>query len=151
MFTPKAIGFVHSPYSRTTDVPRGLGAKHEAVGTLEILREYEPGLLDIEGFSHLFVIWVFDRSETVELTGPSPMDQKVHGVFSSRSPFRPNPIALTVVELIGREGTTLNVKGVDMLDGTPILDIKPYMSGVPAEKLRRGWADAAEAEKPRGA
>ena len=145
MFTPKAIGYVHSPYSRTTEVPRGLGAKHEAVGTLEIRREYEAGLLDIEGFSHLFVIWVFDRSETVELTGPSPMDQKVHGVFASRSPFRPNPIALTVVELLRREGTTLHVKGVDMLDGTPILDIKPYMSGVPAETLRRGWADAAEA------
>src|SRR5579863_9103997 len=144
MFTPKAIGFVRGPYTRTDEVPRGLGAKHDAVGTLEVLREYEEGLLDIDRFSHLFVIWVFDRSQTVELTGPSPMDHKVHGVFASRSPFRPNPIALTVVELLGREGTTLHVKGVDMLDGTPILDIKPYLSGIPPEKLRRGWLDEAE-------
>jgi tRNA (adenine37-N6)-methyltransferase len=144
MFTPKAIGFVRSPYTRTTEVPRGLGAKHEAVGTVEILGEFEPGLRDIEGFSHLFVIWVFDRSGTVELTGQSPADHKVHGVFATRSPFRPNPLALTVVELLGREGCTLHVKGVDMLDGTPVLDIKPYLSGVAEEKLRRGWLEAAE-------
>jgi tRNA-Thr(GGU) m(6)t(6)A37 methyltransferase TsaA len=149
MFTPKAIGFVRSHYTRTDEVPRGMGAKHEAMGSLEILREYEEGLLDIDGFSHLFVVWVFDRSETVELSGPSPMDHKVHGVFASRSPFRPNPIALTVVELLGRDGCTLQVKGLDMLDGTPILDIKPYLSGIPPEKLRRGWLDSAEAAAKR--
>lgn len=145
MFTPQPIGFVRSPYTQATDVPRGLGAKHEAVGTLEILREFEAGLMDIDGFSHLFVIWVFDRSEGMELTGTSPADHKVHGVFATRSPFRPNPIGLTVVELLSRDGTTLHVKGLDMLDGTPVLDIKPYMSGVEAEKLRRGWLDVAEA------
>ena len=145
MFTPQAIGFVRTPYAQTTDVPRGLGAKHEAAGTLEILREFEAGLMDIDGFSHLFVIWVFDRSEGMELTGPSPADHKVHGVFATRSPFRPNPIGLTVVELVRRDGNTLHVKGVDMLDGTPVLDIKPYMSGVEADKLRRGWLDVAEA------
>lgn len=145
MFTPKAIGFVRSQYLRTDEVPRGMGAKHEAVGTLEILPEYEEGLLDIDGFSHLFVLWVFDRSETVEMTGPSPMDHKVHGVFASRSPFRPNPIGLTVVELLRREGCALHVKGLDMLDGTPVLDIKPYLTGIPPEKLRRGWLDVAEA------
>lgn len=145
MFMPRAIGFVRSPYTQTADVPRGLGAKHEAVGMLEILREFEAGLMDIEGFSHLFVIWVFDKSESVELTGTSPADHKVHGVFATRSPFRPNPIALTVVELLRRDGAALHVKGLDMLDGTPVLDIKPYLSGVPAERLRRGWLDEAEA------
>jgi tRNA-Thr(GGU) m(6)t(6)A37 methyltransferase TsaA len=144
MFTPKPIGFIRSPYTHATDVPRGLGAKHEAVGTLEILPEFEAGLMDIDGFSHLFVIWVFDRSESVELTGTSPADHKVHGVFATRSPFRPNPIALSVLELVRRDGATLHVKGVDMLDGTPVLDIKPYLSGVPAEQLRRGWLEAAE-------
>jgi tRNA-Thr(GGU) m(6)t(6)A37 methyltransferase TsaA len=144
MFTPKPIGYVRSPFTKTTDVPRGLGAKHEAVGTLEILREFEAGLLDIEGFSHLYVMWIFDRSEGFELTGPTPMDHKVHGVFATRSPFRPNPIALTVVELLGREGGTLQVRGVDMLDGTPVLDIKPYLSSIPMEKLRRGWVGEAE-------
>lgn len=144
MFTPKAIGFVHSGYAQAREVPRGLGANHEAEGTVEILREYEAGLQDIDGFSHLFVVWVFDRSEGVELRGPSPADHKVHGVFATRSPFRPNPIGLTVVELLRREGCTLHVKGVDMLDGTPVLDIKPYLSGVAAEKLRRGWLEEAE-------
>jgi tRNA-Thr(GGU) m(6)t(6)A37 methyltransferase TsaA len=74
-----------------------------------------------------------------------PSDHQAHGVFTTRSPFRPNPIGLTIVELLGRDGAVLKVRGVDMLDGSPILDIKPYLSNVPAEKLRRGWL--AEAEK----
>jgi tRNA-Thr(GGU) m(6)t(6)A37 methyltransferase TsaA len=147
MFTPKPIGFVHSPYANTAQVPKGLGAKHEADGSLEILPEFEVGLTDIEGFSHLFVIWEFDRSERVELMGTPPCDNREHGVFACRSPFRPNPIGMTVVELLGREGRTLRVRGVDMLEGTPILDIKPYLSSIPAEKLRRGWLAEAEARK----
>lgn len=148
MFTPRAIGIVRSPYQETTAVPRGLGAKHEAEGTLEILPEFEAGLLDIEGFSHLFVLWVFDRSDRYELVGVAPTDPRPHGVFASRSPRRPNPVALTVVELLRREGNQLHVRGIDMLDGTPILDIKPYMSSIPMEKLRRGWLAQAEAAKP---
>ena len=147
MFTPRPIGFVTSPYKSTTDVPRGLGAQHEAEGVLKILPEFEPGLMDIEGFSHLFVLWEFDRSQGFELLGTPPSDNRQHGVFATRSPYRPNPIALTVVELLRRDGTDLYVRGVDMLDGTPILDIKPYLSSVPPEKLRRGWLAEAEARK----
>ena len=147
MFTPRPIGFVTSPYKSTTDVPRGLGAQHEAEGVLKILPEFEPGLMDIEGFSHLFVLWEFDRSQSFELLGTPPSDNRPHGVFATRSPYRPNPIALTVVELLRRDGTDLYVRGVDMLDGTPILDIKPYLSSVPPEKLRRGWLAEAEARK----
>jgi len=147
MFTFKPIGFVHTPYSATGEIPKGLGAKHDAEGELEILPEFEPGLTDVEGFSHLFVIWAFDRSQGFELTGKPPADNKPHGVFATRSPRRPNPIALSVVELLGREGRTLRVRGVDMLDGTPILDIKPYLSSIPEEKLRRGWLAEAEARK----
>jgi tRNA (adenine37-N6)-methyltransferase len=124
-----------------------LGAKHDAEGTLEILPQFEAGLQDIEGFSHLFVLWVFDRVEGFELLGTPPADNRPHGVFATRSPFRPNPIGLTVVEVTGRHGLRLHVRGVDMLDGTPILDIKPYLSSVPAEKLRRGWLDEAEARQ----
>jgi tRNA-Thr(GGU) m(6)t(6)A37 methyltransferase TsaA len=76
-----------------------------------------------------------------------PSDTRAHGVFSTRSPRRPNPIGLTVVELLGREGGSLRVRGVDMLDGTPILDIKPYLSSIPAETLRRGWLAEAETRK----
>jgi len=146
MFVPRPIGYVRSPYSETAQVPKGLGARHEAEGELEILPEFEVGLTDIDGFSHLMVLWVFDRSEGFELYGKSPADNNSHGVFATRSPFRPNPIALTVVELLGREGNRLRARGIDMLDGTPILDIKPYLSSVPEDKLRRGWLAEAEAK-----
>ena len=144
MFTMQPIGFVRSAYKDTKDIPKGLGARHDAEGTLEIKPEFEAGLLDVEGFSHLYVIWAFDRSEGFSLVGTPPADNRPHGVFATRSPRRPNPVGLTVVELLRRDGAVLHVRGVDMLDGTPILDIKPYLSNVPAEQLRRGWLAEAE-------
>jgi tRNA-Thr(GGU) m(6)t(6)A37 methyltransferase TsaA len=144
MFTPQPIGFVSSPYKQTSEIPKGLGAQHEAEGALEVLPEFELGLTDIEGFSHLIVIWEFDRSEGFQLLGTPPSDNRTHGVFATRSPRRPNPIGLTVVELLRREGRVLHVRGVDMLDGTPVLDIKPYLSSIPPEALRRGWLAEAE-------
>lgn len=145
MFTSRPIGFVSSPHKETSSVPRGLGAKDEAEGVLRILPEFETGLTDIEGFSHLFVLWEFDRAGSFELLGTPPSDNRPHGVFATRSPRRPNPIGLTVVELLRRDGANLHVRGLDMLDGTPILDIKPYLSGISPEKLRRGWLAEAEA------
>lgn len=147
MFTSRPIGFVQSRYHSTAEIPKGLNAKHDAEGVLEILPEFEAGLLDVEGFSHLFVLWEFDRAGGFELEARPPSDDRPHGVFATRSPRRPNPIGLTVVELLTREGNRLNVRGVDMLDGTPILDIKPYLSSIPAEELRRGWLAEAEARK----
>ena len=145
MLSMQPIGYVRSPYGQTQQIPKGLGAKHEAEGVLEIQAEFERGLTDIEGFSHLYVIWAFDRSDGFNLLGTPPSDNRPHGVFATRSPRRPNPIGLTVVELLGREGPLLRVRGIDMLDGTPILDIKPYLSNVPPERLRRGWLAEAEA------
>ncbi|MGA2855600.1 MAG: tRNA (N6-threonylcarbamoyladenosine(37)-N6)-methyltransferase TrmO [Candidatus Sulfotelmatobacter sp.] len=150
MFSPRPIGYVKSPYKSTQEVPKGLGAQHDAEGVLEILPELEAGLTDIEGFSHLIVLWVFDRQipdgkAEFELVGTPPCDDRPHGLFATRSPRRPNPIGLTVVELLRREGRFLHVRGVDMLDGTPVLDIKPYLSSIPTEKLRRGWLAEAEA------
>ena len=147
MFTPQPIGSIRSPYTETSAIPKGFGARHDAEGVLDILPQFEAGLKDVEGFSHLFVLWVFDRSEGFELVGAPPVDNQPHGVFATRSPRRPNPIGLTVVELLRRDGARLHVRGVDMLDGTPILDIKPYMSSIPAEKLRRGWLAEAEAAR----
>ena len=147
MLSMQPIGYVKSPYSEARAVPKGLGAKHDAEGVLEIMAEFEPGLQDIEGFSHLFVIWAFDRSEGFSLVGTPPSDDRPHGVFATRSPRRPNPIGLTVVELLYREGPLLHVRGIDMLEGTPILDIKPYLSNIPPERLRRGWLAEAEARK----
>ena len=147
MLEMRPIGFVRGPYSETSQIPKGWGATHEAEGELEILPEFELGLTDVEGFSHLFVIWAFHQSQSYELLGKPPTDDRLHGVFATRSPFRPNPIGLTVVELLHREGARLRVRGIDMLDGTPILDIKPYLSSIPSENLRRGWLGEAEARR----
>jgi tRNA-Thr(GGU) m(6)t(6)A37 methyltransferase TsaA len=149
MLSMQPIGYVRSPYSDTRAVPKGLGAKHDAEGVLEILAEFEPGLQDIEGFSHLFVIWAFDRAEGSSLMATPPSDDRPHGVFATRSPQRPNPIGLTVVELLRREGPALHVRGIDMLEGSPILDIKPYLSSIPENRLRRGWLAAAEERRLR--
>ncbi len=143
----RPIGFVRSPYKETNKIPKGFGAKHEAEGVLEILPEFEPGLKDTEGFSHFFVLWAFHRSKGSSLIARPPFDNRPHGVFATRSPQRPNPIGLTVVELLRRDGPRLHVRGVDMLDGTPILDLKPYMSSIPEKRLRRGWLEEAEAER----
>ena len=148
-FTFEPIGRVRSPFGETSEIPKGLGAEHRAEGVLEIEPRFEAGLVDIEGFSHLYVLWVFDRVDRVELTAWPPSDDRPHGVFATRSPQRPNPIGLTVVELIARDGCRLRVAGVDMLDGTPILDLKPYLSSVPPDRLRRGWLAEAEARRPR--
>jgi len=148
MFTFEPIGYVRSPYKTTQEVPKGLGTKHEAEGMLEILPQFEPGLMDIDGFSHLIVLWVFDQlkaEDKLELMGTPPTDNRPHGVFATRSPRRPNPIGFTVVELLYRKGHSLQVRGIDMLDGTPILDLKPYLSSIPQDKLRRGWLAEAEA------
>jgi tRNA-Thr(GGU) m(6)t(6)A37 methyltransferase TsaA len=144
MFSPHPIGHARTPYHNTKEIPKGLNAQHKADGILELLPEFELGLTDIDGFSHLFVLWIFDRAEGFDLVGTPPCDTRPHGVFATRSPRRPNPIGLTVVELLRREGNRLHVRGVDMLDHTPILDIKPYLSNVAPEKLRRGWLAEAE-------
>ena len=112
---------------------------------LEIRPELEAGLADIEGFSHLYILWIFDRVDGHDLTAHPPTDNRPHGVFATRSPRRPNPIGLTVVQLLSRDGSRLRVRGVDMLDGSPIVDIKPYLSSVPTSEIRRGWLAEAEA------
>jgi tRNA-Thr(GGU) m(6)t(6)A37 methyltransferase TsaA len=147
MFSFTPIGYTHSPYKNTQEVPKGLGAEHQAGGVLEILPEFGPGLTDIEGFSHLIVLWAFHQlkpEDKMELLATPPSDKRPHGVFATRSPRRPNPIGFTVVELLRRDGCSLHVRGIDMLDGTPILDLKPYLSSIPTEKLRRGWLAEAE-------
>jgi tRNA-Thr(GGU) m(6)t(6)A37 methyltransferase TsaA len=143
----RPIGYVRSPYSETSQIPKGCGAQHEAEGVLELLSEYERGLMDIDGFSHLFVLWLFDRVEGFDLLAAPPTDTRPHGVFATRSPRRPNPIGLTVVRLLGRDGCRLRVVGIDMLDGTPILDLKPYLSSIPIDQVKRGWLAEAEARQ----
>lgn len=139
------IGYIRCAYKDRSEIPKGLGAEHRAEGILEILPEFEEGLKDIGGFSHLFVLWVFNQAKGFDLTATPPSDNKPHGVFATRSPQRPNPIGLTVVELLRVDGTRLHVRGIDMVDGTPVLDVKPYLSSIPEKKLKRGWLADAEA------
>ena len=141
------IGTVRTPFSETKQIPKGPDARHDAEGVIEIRPDLERGLQDIEGFSHLFVIWVFDRADGYDLVARPPTDDREHGVFASRSPRRPNPLALTVVELLRRDGPRLHVRGVDMLDGTPVVDLKPYLSSIPEGQIRRGWLAEAEARR----
>jgi tRNA-Thr(GGU) m(6)t(6)A37 methyltransferase TsaA len=133
------IGTVHSPYTEASQIPKGACADHQADGVLELLPQFEAGLTDIEGFSHLYVLWMFHCASGFDLLPTPPIDTRPHGVFATRSPRRPNPIGLTVVRLLRRVGSTVHVRGLDMLDGTPILDIKPYLSSIPDEDLDRGW------------
>ncbi|HSL70229.1 MAG TPA: tRNA (N6-threonylcarbamoyladenosine(37)-N6)-methyltransferase TrmO [Longimicrobiales bacterium] len=146
-FSFRAVGTVRSPYTDTAQIPKGPGARHDAEGVLQVLPELEAGLTDIEGFSHLYVIWVFDRVTGYDLLSQPPTDDQPHGVFATRSPRRPNPIGLTVVRLLGRDGPRLQVRGLDMLDGTPILDLKPCLSSIPPSELKRGWLDDAESRR----
>jgi tRNA (adenine37-N6)-methyltransferase len=144
-----AIGTIRTPFAQTGEIPKGPDATHEAEGTIEIDPVFEAGLEDIEGFSHLYVLWHFHRVDGFDLVAYPPSDDRPHGVFATRSPRRPSPIGLTVVQLLGREGRHLHVRGVDMVDGTPVLDIKPYLSNIPPDALRRGWL--ADAERRRAA
>jgi tRNA (adenine37-N6)-methyltransferase len=125
----ESIGIVHSPYTETAQIPRGRGAQHDAEGVLELLPELEAGLTAIEGFSHLFVLWVLDRAAGYDLLVTPLTATRPHGVYATRAPRRPKPIGLTVVHLLRREGLRLQVRGIDILDGSP----------VPLEHLQRGW------------
>ena len=147
--TLRPIGCVRSPFKDTGEIPKGPDAQHVAEGVIELDSALEEGLRDVEGFSHLYVLWFFHKVDGFDLTAWPPADDRSHGVFATRSPRRPNPIGLTTVELLRREGTRLHVRGVDMLDGTPVLDIKPYLSSIPETNLRRGWLADAEARRRR--
>jgi tRNA (adenine37-N6)-methyltransferase len=121
------IGTIHTPFRTKDEAPVQGRYRPEALGTLDLLPEYEEGLLDIEGFSHLILLWVLDRAAPTELVRLPFLSDEPHGLFACRHPARPNPIGLTVVTFVKREGARLTVGGVDMLDGTPLLDIKPYV------------------------
>jgi tRNA (adenine37-N6)-methyltransferase len=147
VFQLREIGVVRGPYREIEQIPKGCGARHTAEGWLELRTEFAPGLQDIDGFSHLFVIWIFHQVAGFDLLVTPPTDERPHGVFATRAPRRPNPLGLTVVRLLAREDTRLRVSGIDMLDGSPILDIKPYLSSIPDEELKRGWLAEAEGRR----
>lgn len=137
----KPIGIIHSPYHDRGEAPRQ-GYRREGICQVEVFEEFEEGLKDIEGFSHIILIYRFHKSRGYSLTVTSPWDSVPHGLFTTRSPDRPNPLGLSVVELVAREENILKVKGLDAIDGTPLLDIKPYIPTIDEKvAIKVGWLE----------
>ncbi|PMQ01171.1 MAG: tRNA (N6-threonylcarbamoyladenosine(37)-N6)-methyltransferase TrmO [Dictyoglomus sp. NZ13-RE01] len=138
------IGVIHSPYKE-----RGLyqGRFSEEVSEIEVFDEYKEGLKDVETCSHLIILYWLHRARRDILLTHTPHDSEIHGVFATRSPNRPNPIGFCVVELLEIKGNILKVKGLDALNGTPLIDIKPYSSAIDAvENAKIGWYERRNRE-----
>ena len=136
----KPIGVVHSPIKRNLEAP--IQPKYsDFEGEIEVYPEFALGLKDIDGFSHITVIFVFDRCTDYELLTYPYMSDAKKGVFATRSPYRPNRLGISVLQLIGIDGNRLKVVGLDILDGSPVLDIKPYVAGFSrkGEESKSGW------------
>jgi len=138
----KPIGVIHSPFKVPKGTPIQPAGAKGIDGTVEVFPEYIEGLKDVEGFSHIFLIYHFHLSKKVLLKVKPYMDNKVHGVFAMRGPSRPNPIGISIVQLVGIEGTILHIQDVDIVDGTPLLDIKPYVPKFDIRKVEKvGWLE----------
>ena len=141
-YTP--IGIIHSPFNEPENMPIQPASAKGIKGTIEIFKEYQDGLKDLEGFSHVILLYHFHRSTGFKLQVVPFMDTKLRGVFATRAPRRPNPIGLSVVELNRIENRLLHIRNVDILDGTPLLDIKPYVPEFDVQKdVRIGWLEKA--------
>jgi tRNA (adenine37-N6)-methyltransferase len=126
-FLIKAIGIIHTPFQEKAGMPIQ-SARSEVEGTVEVFPEYLAGLAGIEEFSHLYLLYAFHCAEPLQTLTVKPfLDDQAHGLFTTRYPCRPNPIGFSVIRLIKREDHLLYFKGADMLDRTPLLDIKPYI------------------------
>ena len=136
----KSIGVIHTPFKDIKGMPiQPMGARG-IQGIVQIEPEYVQGVQDLEGFSHLILIYHFHLSEGYSLQVKPFMDDVLHGVFATRAPKRPNPIGISIVKLIKVEGGTLHIEDVDIVDGTPLLDIKPYVPEFDSQKAERiGW------------
>lgn len=134
------IGIIHSPFTDRIGIPRQAAGVPEITAKIEIFDEYIDGLSDLDGFSHIVVIFHLHLVQNSSLKAFPPWDHREHGVFATRSPHRPNPIGVSVVRLENIDRNILNISGVDMADGTPVLDIKPYIPALnPTEAIRTGW------------
>jgi tRNA-Thr(GGU) m(6)t(6)A37 methyltransferase TsaA len=136
------IGVVRSPFTERRGMPLQSVAAADVEGQVELDPSFAAGLRDIDGFSHLYLICHLHRSVPGDLEVVPYLDDTVRGVFATRSPRHPNPIGLSVVRLVAVQAAVLHVTGVDLLDGTPVLDIKPYVPAFDAfEAERTGWLD----------
>jgi len=139
----RPVGVVHSRYKEPSELPPPAFAPprffERSTGEIEIFPEFGPGLDGLEGFSHIIVLFRFHKAGCSKLKVTPPGQKKPRGVFATRSPHRPNPLGLSVLKLLGRDGRVLEVSGLDLIDGTPVLDIKPYTSRDRKSHIRTGW------------
>ena len=143
--TVEPIGVVRTPYTERRGMPIQPSGAEEATARVELDPAYAAGVKDLDGFSHITLIFAFDRSEGYELEVVPFLDDRPRGVFATRAPRRPNPIGVSTVRLEAVEGDVLHIRGPDMLDGTPVLDIKPCTPELgPQEPVRRGWLEQAQ-------
>jgi tRNA-Thr(GGU) m(6)t(6)A37 methyltransferase TsaA len=138
------IGIIHTPHAKIEGMPIQPSKAKDVAGTVEVFHKYTEGLADLNGFSHIILLYHFHKSKGYQLKVVPFLDTELRGLFSTRAPKRPNPIGLSVVRLLGIEKSMLSVLDVDILDGTPLLDIKPYVSEFdePAN-IRLGWLENA--------
>ena len=138
----KPIGVIHSPFKGASGVPIQSSAAKGVRGRVKVFSEYREGLKDLDGFSHIILIYHFHQSTSYKLTVKPYMDSELHGIFATRAPARPNPIGISVVRLIRIEGCTLHIQDVDIIDGTPLLDIKPYVPQFDIREVNKiGWLE----------
>jgi len=140
----RQIGVIHTPYEAPENMPIQPAGAAGTRGEVEVFEEFRKGLQDLEGFSHIILLYHFHRSRGFELRVVPYMDTELRGVFATRAPKRPNPIGLSVVELLGVEDGILQVRNVDMLDETPLLDLKPFVPEFDSHTtVRTGWLEEA--------
>ena len=143
--TYRPIGVIRSPYTVASETPIQPVYAEGTEGRAEILPEFADGLRDLEGFSHVVLIFHFHRAAGVRLLVKPFLEDVERGVFATRAPCRPNPIGFSVVRLVRRDGTVLHLADVDVLDGTPLLDVKPYVARFDhREDVRSGWQDGID-------
>ena len=141
------IGIIHSPFTELSGMPIQPAGAAGVEGTVEVFPEYNDGLKDLEGFSHIIMLYHFHRSKGFKLHVVPFMDSTPRGVFATRAPKRPNPIGLSVIKLQKIQDNILYVENVDILDGTPLLDIKPYVPEFDEQtEIRAGWLEKARKE-----
>jgi tRNA-Thr(GGU) m(6)t(6)A37 methyltransferase TsaA len=138
------IGIIHTPYRHLENMPIQSLHESDSPGRILLDRAYQDGLGDLAGFSHLYLIYLFHLSRGYELEVRPFLDDTPHGVFATRAPKRPNPIGLSIVRLLCVQGNIIEFTGADMIDGTPLLDIKPYVVGFDrVEEAKSGWMTAS--------
>ena len=137
----KSLGVIHSPFKTVENMPIQPMAGKQYEAQIEIYPEFQEGLADLDGFSHIYIIFHLNKIEKYKLKVIPFLDTVERGIFATRSPARPNPVGLSLVELISVDQNILKIRGVDMLDGSPVLDIKPYVPDFDRHdnNVRKGW------------